>query len=491
MRSISKKDKIENMNKVGIFASSLLVSATAVYIWSPIIGSNADDSFQMGVDATINPVASISLDAEDLSFSITPTSDGVFDSKSVAVTANTNSTGGYELYFSSIDDNTDMTHADSNISNVIASDFSGTVTSSTMAKDKWGYSLNDTDFSKIPALSNQAQLRNIDHYPSSSEKNTTVYIGTKISSDLPSGRYAKDVKFSLVVHDTPYIPNLHEVDYMQDMTPGVCAVTTTPKASATQFDWDGSHHRDRNYVPRKKLVDQRDGKEYIVSKLADGNCWMSQNLAIELSENNDIVISNNDGTTSFATPNNSTITSAGQSWSRAENNWRSFKPDDASAYYQNGYVKSSAPTAAGDEYAWESAGIYYNWYAATGGTGTVQLTSGEAPSSICPQGWRLPTSEGPKSLYNLFTSGYGFDDTTLLTEPAGTALRANPLNFILGGGYNWMSAKLDHATENGFYWMSTAYDGDNAYRMSSKLTYIKPQGNYHKGYGMPVRCVNI
>ena len=483
------KNRLGLANKLGVFASSLLVSATAVYIWSPVLGSNAEENLQVGVDATVNPVASISLDAEDLSFTFTPTVDGVFDSKSVVATVNTNSTGGYELYFSSIDENTDMVHADSNISNVIASDFSGTVTSSTMPKEKWGYSLDDTDFSKIPVLSNQAQLRNIDHYPSASEKDTTVYIGTKISSDLPSGKYSKDVKFSLVVHDTPYIPNLHEISYMQDMTPGVCAVTTTPNASATQFDWDGSHHGDKNYVPRTKLTDARDGKTYLVSKLADGNCWMSQNLALDIVSGEELIISNNDGTTGVVVPDNSTDTEEGVSWGQP-GGWESYKPQGEQQYYRDGKTQSATPTASGDQYAWESAGNYYNWYTATGASGTGSMSSGDAPSSICPKGWRIPSYDGSKSFYNLFATAYGLD---LLTESAGTALRANPLNFVLAGGYSYITSAMAHMGEegNGFYWMSTAYSEGQAYRMSSKLTYIKPQGNYDKGYGFPVRCVNI
>ena len=38
-----------------------------------------------------------------------------------------------------------------------------------------------------------------------------------------------------------------------------------------------------------------------------------------------------------------------------------------------------------------SYGYYYNWYAATAGTGTCSMSSGNATASICPKGWRLPT----------------------------------------------------------------------------------------------------
>lgn len=47
MISSNYKDKLGLANKLGIFASSLLVSATAVYIWSPVLGSNAEENLQL------------------------------------------------------------------------------------------------------------------------------------------------------------------------------------------------------------------------------------------------------------------------------------------------------------------------------------------------------------------------------------------------------------------------------------------------------------
>ncbi len=50
---------------------------------------------------------------------------------------------------------------------------------------------------------------------------------------------------------------------MQDMTPGGCAIS--------------------NEGDTKRLIDKRAGKYYWVAKLADGNCWMTQNLDLDLS----------------------------------------------------------------------------------------------------------------------------------------------------------------------------------------------------------------
>ena len=78
---------------------------------------------------------------------------------------------------------------------------------------------------------------------------------------------------------------IHTISNMQDITPEVCDATTKPAKTATAFDWDGSHHDDTSYIPRTALKDTRDETFYLVSKLADGNCWMSQNLALELTKN--------------------------------------------------------------------------------------------------------------------------------------------------------------------------------------------------------------
>ena len=48
-------------------------------------------------------------------------------------------------------------------------------------------------------------------------------------------------------------------------------------------------------------------------------------------------------------------------------------------------------TVNGDELAHYIVGNHYQWNAATAGTGG-SITEGQATSSICPKGWRLPTS---------------------------------------------------------------------------------------------------
>ena len=189
----------EIFNSVGVFASTLLVTAMATYIYSPVSGSHAD-GVTTKVTAGVSTVASITVDTEELGFNVVPTGDGAFSSGAVTATVQTNNEAGYSLYFSSVDNATNMVHEKSSISSVIASDFSGTVTSAAMAANKWGYSTDNSKYAKIPTASSPAKIKNIDHYPADNELSSKVYIGAKISNKIPSGNYTKSVFFSVVAN---------------------------------------------------------------------------------------------------------------------------------------------------------------------------------------------------------------------------------------------------------------------------------------------------
>ncbi len=462
--SIKRSNNLDCFEKIGIFAGSLLVTASAVYFYSPVFKSNAaQDLDSSKVDVTITTVSSLALDTNNLAISVVPTDAGAFTSSSITATVSTNSTAGYELYFSSEDNATNMTHFDSNVSSVIASDFNGTVTSSTMAKNKWGYSLNNTDFSKIPTLSDHVKLKDLDHYPAAAEKDATVYFGTKISSDLPSGRYSKNVKFSMIAHEPVPTKTFFEITTMQEMTPEICASATKPSKTATELDWDGSHAGSVKYVPRTVLTDTRDNNRYLVSKLADGECWMSQNLALDLEANVPVIAATVDGGTTSFTPENSTINEAGVQWGYEYYVAKSYKPVADETYFRNGITKSSTPSGSGDEYLWEKNGNFYNWYAATAGTNVGLGGFENATASICPKGWRLPTSRNAHS-YRYLIADYGLDTYNDRYRIAEEMIKT-PKNFILPGYHSQGSdTVVTNQGRYGEYWTSTANTDDKGNR---------------------------
>ena len=290
-----------------------------------------------------------------------------------------------------------------------------------------------------------------------------------------------------VAYDTaPATPvGIHSITEMQDMTPSVCAASTTPKASATTFDWDGRHNGDDDYVPRARLKDNRDGKYYLVSKLADGNCWMSQNLELDLTKNVAIVASNNDGTTVSQTPNNTTQTTVGgTSWSTSTfSNWRSYHPQSGESYYQNGITKASTPSQDIHNFDFEKAGNYYNFFAASAGS-YINVYSGMiSTSSICPKGWRLSGDSSGGVPFSSLINAYSATPASML---------ADPLNFNRSGRYNDVDvADQGGSTGVGYYWVGRRYT-QTGYRLvinSSSVTDIATGTAMGDGYS--VRCVAI
>ena len=175
---------------------------------------------------------------------------------------------------------------------------------------------------------------------------------------------------------------LFGIDKMQEMTPQIVKNTTTPLASATQADTDGSHKGDNSYVPQRTLTDIRDSKTYQVRKLADGNIWMTQNLALV----GPFYPDQSDSDVTW----NKVTSGANQTFMLTASDDGTWCLDDSSTCIN----KSTVLQSSNNNY-----GAYYNWFAATAGTGTHALTANNiASSSICSKGWILPTS----SDFNLY-----------------------------------------------------------------------------------------
>ena len=237
-----------------------------------------------------------------------------------------------------------------------------------------------------------------------------------------------------------YIKGLYSISNMQQMNPNICKANTTPNSTATQLDTDGSHHGDPNYVPTVTLTDTRDNNTYTVSKLADGKCWMTQNLRIA-------------GKT--ITPADSNVTA---NYTIPASSINGFSSYDTS----NAYV--------------DSDGGFYTWYTATADTGTQSMSSGNTTVSICPKGWRLPTSENSgdfKTLYDNYKSSL--------------ALRSSPVNFTLSGLVG--SSSRDNQGSSGNYWSSTVNSNYGAYTLYLGTSHVYHTYGDNKYLGFSVRCI--
>ena len=151
------------------------------------------------------------------------------------------------------------------------------------------------------------------------------------------------------------------------------------------------------------------------------------------------------------------------------------------------------------------AGNWYNWYAATAGTGKYDST-GEVSDSLCPSGWRLPkdvqnntTANSGSEFYNLLVLQYGMKVGSNAGDGvnhgndyfrnADTAVLSFPLSFIRSGFYYWNIGGLNGRTNGGNFWSSYASSVTYSRVLNFYGRYLYPQFGYNKGYGFAVRCV--
>ena len=183
------------------------------------------------------------------------------------------------------------------------------------------------------------------------------------------------------------------------------------------------------------LVDNRDGKPYQVSKLNDGNVWMTQNLALGTTTST-TTLSAVDTDISM----DSTFTTLPVAEARVDSDY--YTVQDGFIEGGEKYIIFGGAGAPRDIVRDYGSGHYrignaYPWTIATAQTAnyveqTDQTGINPTPSdSICPAGWKLPSQNDYNSL--LTTYGLFLVDTEAGTEGSETtsaALRAAPFFFI-------------------------------------------------------------
>ena len=206
------------------------------------------------------------------------------------------------------------------------------------------------------------------------------------------------------------------------------------------------------------LVDSRDGNTYYITKLADGNVWMTQNLGLGTT-----------GSTIALSPIDTDI-SADSSFTtlpKAEsvvdgdgiNSIDYYTTHDSFIEGGNIYIQPSGSFARDIVRAQNTGSGHYRlgngypWTVATAQTADYVDPSDQAsismiPSdSICPAGWKLPSQSDYENLlrkYNLFEEN---DDGSEGSEATSSALRLGPFHLIRGFPYLLGT--------DGHYWTST------------------------------------
>ena len=422
-------------------------------------------------EINVNIPARLSITSSKSTISLNPSNPNSFYADFTSLTVNTNNATGYTLTMSDADNDTSLKHSNSAAYQIptVSSD----TNKSEFLANKWGYSLDDNLYKAIPSLATPTTLMSS---TAPTTDNFNFYVGTKIDNSTVSGLYKDKIVFSAVANYVPVQNTFGGITTMQEMTTQICTDETKPSKEATNTTIE--HTTDTNLVPEATLTDTRDGKTYVVRKLADGNCWMSQNLA--LSSNGSTTYTEadtdlHDGRT-FQAP---AASSEGDTWNIYGSDGPHYlTPQAGYEYFQNGTTASSTgqPT--------ESAGNYYDWPMATAMSGQSLTNDGdEAPDSICPKGWRLPPKEGNKSYKNLLIDSYNVSTSSDAT------LLASPLSFIRTGLYNSANSSFYDQEDCGFLRSSTVRRRSSVYVFKFSTSGFIYDDIGSRAFNYSVRCV--
>ena len=215
-----------------------------------------------------------------------------------------------------------------------------------------------------------------------------------------------------------------------------------------------------------QLTDSRNGGYvYNVARLADGNCWMLDNLMLGNIQYEPIQL----------TPSDTNIAS---NWTLPGSISTSGLSDDNTVAQLVYNYKDSIPSTGYQG----KTGVFYNFCAATAGTYCTSDASywpNDSTNDICPKGWRLPTG-GPSGEYAALAAAYNNDYDTFV----------NAFHAVLGG-YYYMSRQNSGVV--GSLWTSTKYSYLYHYILEYN-TYsngtLEPSTRYQpRAVGYPIRCI--
>ena len=492
-------------------------------------GAHAEDVSQSAgtkVNLTVQPVIAVSAADNAVSVDVTPTQGGTFEKNATTLSVSTNNETGYSLYLSTANGESTLASLNPSVTDTIGA-VSGTVEESGFGDNTWGYNLSEgtpsgsLTYQAVPSDSTVQQGFGSEG-PTASDTYTLTF-GTKVNTSLPSGTYSNQVVVSVVANPA-YVPNLTQISNMQDMTSEICNASTVGQTN--------------------RLTDTRDDKLYWVAKLADNQCWMTQNLDFDipadgLTNENGLAAKTDlpDGTVWDSTsganaphPTNTTIENGYDypnhysTYSYDPGYYVKSDPDAYNSYCDNvSGLNSSSCTSAGwvdvsdgsgytalteeqtdntsssnptyevtviDEQAktYDAhylVGNYYQWNAATAGTGGESVTSGNATGSICPKGWKLPTGDNSNlGSFGGLTNAYSISSNTA----GSTAITQAPLYFSPVGTVN--SGSLLMAGFQGNYLSSTVASNPNVYGIFFYSSMVdRTYGSYTRYSGRPVRCL--
>ena len=486
-RKISESGITRQEKRAMVATSTIAVLALTVLLSQLVVaGVVSPIATNAATDDTVNDEAELNVDSKiTIIAARTEDEDTVVATVKNTSTATSHQTFGYKVTASMA---ADATTANLYLNGDEASEYYiAPVKDDTLANNTWGYTLEEEseDYLPIPLATDPTTI--VKGYDNIADESVDIYYTIQVDKDLPAGTYTGELEYGI----DPAI------EYMQDLA----AITSEEKSTLLT-----NMAQDEQYI----LEDNRDEKSYYISKLADGNIWMTQNLNLDLSTEVTFTPADTDIANDW-TPVNNTIRVTGTKISGFDNYSTPSSADLGDIYYYTSgnndndiqYNSLAECEAAGHmDCAHYHAGNYYNWSAAVANNDTSEMT-GEylsASSSICPAGWRLPkvtASQDGTSYYSDYTFllySSGIISTTTgrdYTENGFTNLRSSPLYFTRGSNVQ-NNDSLPRPLNWGRYLngtMSIYYGSQVASVMSFDIESATGGSLTGFGWGFLVRCM--
>jgi uncharacterized protein (TIGR02145 family) len=290
----------------------------------------------------------------------------------VNVTVATNSTYGYSVSLEDTDNNTDLISETLENNDKFESNFTETVTSSTMPENSWGYSLNATDFYEIVPFGMPDLIGKSNEATTSESENATTRVdfGAKIGDFTIADQYSDQILFTAYVNGQD--GTAYRINDEGSTDEKLLNNPYTPTYNMQSFECETL-----NIGQSAKAIDTRDNNKYIIKRLSNGACWMTSSLKIK---------------NKTLTPEDSDVTS----------NFVLRDSGDISEFIPDENTNSKTVDVVYDN----DGSVFYSWHTATAGD-SANAISFENPdeiqgnsmveslktlnSSICPKGWRLPS----------------------------------------------------------------------------------------------------
>ena len=441
-----------------VFTTIALVGIININNSIYISGSASASTSDLTMSATINPSSTVEISANSVALNVVPSAAGTFKA-STPLTVNAYTNSNYDCTITMETSSTSLTSGGNSIATL-----DNTYTESTFVNDKWGFSTDATNYGPV-ALTNS-----VGTFSSTTPNAASITFAAKLTQATKPGTYTNTVTFASTCTPPPL--------YMQDATKAELAF------------------RMPNVGNSITIYDSRDEQGYTVTKLADGKYWMTKNL--NLAGGTALSSTDTDFDSSYPLPTT-------DGWTVANNKLILPASDNSSTSFSTNnvaYVYNSGGETCGNNSPCYS---YYSWDAATLGSGrSISTDNTNAPYSICPKGWRLPTtyngsgSAAEATDFRALMIALGGSNSIQTydnsTTPTGATLYGligpgSTPNFSRSGYYGDGSFGYAGPT-SGFYWSATSYPSTNIARLLYFYSgYINTAGIDDRRLGKAIRCV--